>query len=143
MPQFYSLLLFASAAVAMSCSGTMQAGCCCDGMILPKDHNSNSYSADQFICCQGGGQGISVGPNAPTSCTVGKQIPLTQASCSGGSSSPTDSSSSSSDSTNSASSDSSGSSNNNPTSSSANGALVTAAPLVGAVIAAGGLVLAI
>lgn len=109
-----------------ACSGAENAGYCCNGSIIPKDH-SNDLDAGHYLCCQGDPH-IQVlnGANAPTSCTAGTQIPLTQAS----SASQT---SGSSDSTASSSSSSSASANN------AARAMITNAPFAGAAAMAGGL----
>lgn len=112
-----------------TCTGASQDGYCCDGSILKKD-NSNDYSAAAFICCQGDPNiQVLAGNNAPTSCTAGTQIPLTQAS-SGGPSVSTGSST--------------GSSGASSSASSANAAvraMMTTAPLMGVAALAGGVYL--
>ena len=95
-------------------------GYCCNGEIIAKQHNGD-IGASNLLCCQDGGQGINLANSAPTTCTAGKQIPLTQASkeASGSSSASARASASSSSSANVA------------------PALITNAPWVGAAVAAG------
>jgi hypothetical protein len=90
-----SLLLFtltASGHVARddSCSnGVLDQGYCCKGSIFQKEHNSD-YSAGNMICCEGDpSTQIATGPDAPTSCTVGTEVPLTQVSGAGSTESAT------------------------------------------------------
>jgi hypothetical protein len=119
------------AEAASSCAGVLQDGYCCNGSIF-KDSNSNDYSAANMICCEGDPHvQIDTSPNAPTSCTAGTQIPLTQAS--GGSSTQ---------STGSANSASSRASPAEVTSSSnAMGKMQAEAPMMAAVAALGGIAL--
>lgn len=93
-----------------------------------KKHN-NDFSADNSWCCEGDPNTVLNGDVGPTTCTAGHQIPLTDASKVGGS---TPSSSAGADGT------------AGGSSSSGNAApLITKAPLLGAAVAAGHLLLAI
>lgn len=105
-----------------SCSGVLQSGYCCDGSVFKKDH-SNDISAANLICCQGDPhQQINFAASAPTSCTAGTQIPLTEAS--GGDASQSTGSSG-------------GDTNSASSANDAVHAVITAGPLVGAAALAG------
>jgi hypothetical protein len=82
IPTLLLLLPIALAHVerASSCTGALQDGYCCNGSIFQKTHNTD-YSAGNMICCEGDPHvQIDTSPNAPTSCTAGTEVPLTEAS---------------------------------------------------------------
>jgi hypothetical protein len=113
-----------------SCSGVQQDGYCCNGSVFRKDSSSTDYSAANMICCEGDPHvQIDTSPNAPTSCTAGTEVPLTQAS-EGGTSQPTQSTSSAT---------SSDSPAQITSSSNANGRIQVDTPVMAAVAALGGL----
>ena len=73
---------------ATICKGVLNAGYCCNGSVFQKEH-SNDFSPANLICCEGDpDQQIATGPQAPTSCTAGNEIPSTKVS-NGDSSQPT------------------------------------------------------
>ena len=113
-----------------TCSGILQSGYCCNGSIFKKD-STNDISPSNLICCEGDPHlQINFGANAPTSCTAGSEVPLTQAS-DGGSSQPTGNSGSSS----------SGGTSDASSTNNAVRAIITIAPLIGAAAVVGGVVL--
>lgn len=124
------------------CTGAQQDGYCCNGSIFKKD-DSNDISSDNLICCEGDPNvQINFGANAPTSCTAGTEMPLKSAT-GGGSGQSTGSSQSTDSSAASAGSATADSSSDSPASSAndAMRAMVTAAPLMGAAVALGGIVI--
>ena len=111
-----------------TCAGTLQAGYCCDGSIIPKD-DSGSTSAAHLICCNGDPNlGIQFGNGAPTTCTAGTAIPLTKASGGAGSAS---------------SSAGTGGSSSSSSSGGASPAIITNGPWIGAALMAGHLLAAV
>lgn len=118
MKLLYLIIPLLSGALAIE---SCDQGYCCDGEIIAKQHNGD-LGASNLLCCQGGGEGINLANSAPTTCTSGKQIPLTQASkeASGSTSAAASASASSSSSAN-----------------AAAPAMITNGPLIGAAVAAG------
>lgn len=69
------LLTLAPLALAVQ---TCDQGYCCDGSIIQQSH-SGGVGADNLLCCQGdGGMGIDFSNSAPTTCSAGTAVPLTE-----------------------------------------------------------------
>ena len=119
------LLVLPLVSGALAAVESCQAGYCCDGSIVMKKHN-NDFSADNFWCCKGDTNHAVQGDTGPTTCTGGTQIPLTQASKEAGSKTTS----------------TAGAAGSSTSSGGAGTAFITNAPLFGAAVAAGHLLLA-